>query len=179
MRSVVGRYVGSDLHIIRGIKVGDDPCVTGHGEFAGVEQNVARVGLLDVCSTDVANGMKRMALQCSFFLLQRQFFSFALSCYFGSDLWRLPTNRCGPCEFSMFSMTYGRDCESDALRNRDASYTSFSESATRTTRIRCLGPRRQLHVGRRRLRSRRGTLWCARCWVSDARLLLVSSTASS
>ena len=99
--------------------------------------------------------------------------------YFGSDLWRLPSNRCDPSEFSMFSMTYGRDCESDGLRNRDASYTSFAESATRTTRLLALKLRRQLHACRRRLRSRTGTLWCARCWVSDARLLLVSSTVSS
>jgi hypothetical protein len=113
------------------------------------------------------------------FPLQRQLFTFAFSCYFGSDLWRLPSNRYGPCEFSMFSMAYGRDCESDALRNRDASYTPFSESATRATRLSALKLRRQLHVRRCRLRSRTGTLWCARCWVSDARLLLVSSTASS
>jgi hypothetical protein len=70
---------------------------------------------------------------------------FAFMHYFGSDLWRSPSNRCGPCEFSMFSMTCGRNCESDALQtatpatrllpkvrrelhasppsNRDASYT--------------------------------------------------------
>ena len=106
-------------------------------------------------------------------------FPFALMYYFGSDLWRLPSNRYGPCEFSMFSMAYRRDSESDALRNRDASYTPFSESATRTTRLSAPNLRRQLHVCRRRLRSRTGTIWCARCWVSDARLLLVSSTASS
>ncbi len=99
--------------------------------------------------------------------------------YFGSDLWRLRSKWCGPCEFATFSITYGRDCESGALRNRDAGYTPFAESATRPTRLSALKLRRQLHMSRRRLRSRTGTLWCARCWVSDARLLLVSSTASS
>ncbi len=50
----------------------------------------------------------------------------------------------------------------------DASDTSApAKSATRTTRLQACLP------------SWRGTLWCARCWVSDARLLLISSTASS
>lgn len=110
---------------------------------------------------------------------QRQLFPLFFGCYFESNLWRLPSNRCMPCEFSISSITYGCDCECGAVRNRDASYTSFSESATPTTRLSALKVRRQLHVCWRRLRSRTGTLWCARCWVSDARLLLVSSTASS
>jgi hypothetical protein len=47
------------------------------------------------------------------------------------------------------------------MLNRDASYTPFAESATQTTRLSAIKLRRQLHVCRRRLRSRTGTLWCA------------------
>jgi len=125
-----------------------------------------------VRSAEVANDV-------AVFPLQRQLSPFACIYYFGSDLWRSPSNRCGPSKCIMFLMTYGCDCGSGGLPNRDASYTPFAESATPATRLIALKLRRQLHVCRRRLRSRTGTLWCARCWVSDARLLLVSSTASS
>ena len=147
---------------------------------------LTRFDLLDVCSTGAANvrlgesvRSTEVANDVAVFPLQRQLLPFACIYFFGSDLWCSPSTRCGSSNFVMVLMTCGCDCGSGGLPNRDASYTPFSESATRTTRIRRWKLRRQLHVCRRRLRSRTGTLWCACCRVSDARLLLVSSTASS
>ena len=54
----------------------------------------------------------------------------------------------------------GASASSRRLQTATPTTRLFAESATRTTRIRRLGPRRQLHVCRCRLRSRTGTLWC-------------------
>ena len=116
---------------------------------------LTRFDLLDVCSTGAANAhlgesvrSTEVANDVAVFPLQRQLLPFAFMYYFGSDLWRSPSNRCGPCDFPvMFSMTCGRDCGSECVaeprrqlhaffRKCDANYTPRRlQTATPTTRV--------------------------------------------
>ncbi len=84
--------------------------------------------------------------------------SIAFMYFFGSDLWRRAFVKPFPVFCRKISATCWPHRVPQTLPNRDASYTPFGESATRTTRLSALEPRRQLHVCGRRLRSRTGTL---------------------